>query len=892
MKVTAVLLLFAFSPLTALAQSTTGNLEGWIRDTSGAPAVGVNVAVTSPVLQGIRGVSSDERGFFRLIGLPTGEYTVKVHHVSFQSVTVENVRIWLGRTTTLAQMSLKPGSVEMDEVVVSGERRLLDPASVSSGANLPLKKFEVLPLDRNYRTIASLAPGADQSFYGDEVNIAGATGAENKYFIDGHDVTNWYNGLGGTNLPYNFVREVEVKTGGYEPEYRSSLGGTINVITYSGGNDFTGQAFGFWTNSDFSGAPQLAANEPPRGAFSQYDFGLAIGGPIVHDRLWFSAAFDPSYRNEDKRIPALGYYPAQSRALNFAGKLSWKASESLDITATVLGDPTTEESVGGPWFWGHYSPSSASNPDPFLVDVTQGGYSGQVDARYVAGQSLILQGSLSWIAWRQRYLPSTARGAAEAYFYDGATGTASGGTGEEVDITTSIPDVELSATALLGDHTVKAGLGYRRPLVDNTNTYFRITKNSDTDYRMAHYDLSGKAWTHSLSAFVQDSWTVDRSWRILAGLRWDGQFVMASNGELMMRILREIQPRVGIVFMPAGDETRKIFASAGRYQEDVMAYASTMYYIDGAYQRITRFNHDPRLDPTGGVTTMNAVATLPPEPEDLYGQYYDEVALGYEQLLARDLKIGVKGTYRTMRQAIDDAEAPPGTDQFFLANPGEGVLGEYPHPKREYSALELSLEKSWGSAFSVLASYVLSRTYGNWLGMYTQKSGTGGGKPNAAPQFDYLDLLDNNATGLLPNDRTHVFKVNAAYRFGVGLTCGASFLWESGTPLSEFAGTRGGGGNWVRNLVQRGSAGRMPSLWDLNIRLSYAPSFWNDARLQPRLIVDIMHLGSQRKAVVQEELHYLDTDDDGNPVFPNSTYGMPTKFQPPMSVRVGLEVSF
>lgn len=890
MNSTASLLLLVFVPLSVLAQSTTGNLEGWIRDATGSAIVGANVTVTSPDLQGVRGISTDERGFFRLLALPSGEYNVKLQHVSYQPVTYESIHIWLGKTTTLPEVKLQQSSVEMAEVVVLGERGLLDPTSASSGANLRLEKFEVLPLDRNYRSIASLVPGADQSYYGDEINIAGATGAENRYFIDGHDVTNWYNGVGGTNLPYNFVREVEVKIGGYESEYRSSLGGTINVVTYSGGNDFSGQAFGFFTNSDFSGQQQLAAKQPTNGAFSQYDFGVAFGGPVVIDRLWFFGAFDPSYRNEDKRVPGLGYYPAQSHALTFAGKLSWKVSEVLDITATVLGDPTTEKAVGGPWFWGHYSPSGSLNADPFLVDVTRGGYSAQIEMRDVASKNLILQGSLSWVTRRQKYQPSTERGSAEPYFYDGVTGTASGGTGEHVDITTSIPDAKFSGTALFGDHTVKAGIEYQRPLVDNINTYSRITKNSDTNYSAAHFDLSGKAWNHTLSAFVQDSWMIDRDLRVVGGLRWDGEFVVASNGESKMRMLRQFQPRIGIVFMPWGDESHKLFASAGRYEEDLMAYVSTLYYIDGAYQMITRFNHDPRQNSAGGYITANYVTKVPPGVEDLYGQYYDEVALGYEQLFGPDLKFTVKGTYRTIKQAIDDAEAPPGSEQFFLANPGEGVLSDYPYPRREYSALEVSVEKSWGSAINVLASYVLSRNYGNWLGLYYQEDASA--VPNGGPQFDYLDLLNKNATGLLPNDRTHVFKLNAAYRFAFGLTCGASFQWETGTPLSEYAGTRGGGGNWVQNLVPRGSAGRLPSLWDLNLRFAYSASFFNDARLRPRLILDVVHLGSQRQVVAQEELHYLDTDNNGNPIYPNATYGLPTIFQPPMSVRLGLEVNF
>jgi len=890
MKLIGTIVLILLLPVPLFSQSPTGNLEGWILDSNGAPIVGANVTVTSPELQGMRGASTDDRGFFRLLALPSGRYTAKVRHVSYQAATFEQVQIWLSKTTTLPEVKLQQSSVQVAEVVISGERPLVDPTSAMSGGNLPLDKFDDLPLDRNYRSIASLLPGANQSYYGDEVNIAGATGVENRYFINGNDVTDEFNGVGGTNLPYNFIREIEVKTGGFEPEYKGSLGGIVNVVTYSGGNDFSGQVFGFTTNSALSGGQRLAANVAPKGSSSQYDFGLAIGGPIVRDRLWFFAAYDPTSRNEDVRLPGLGYYPDQTKTQSFAGKLSWRATDALDITATVLGDPSTRKAVNSE-FWGHHTGLTVASADPFLEDLTTGGYSVQIDAKDVLNPGLLLQGSLSWTIGDRKYMPSTAGGAAEPFFYDAVTGTSSGGTGERVNIRTTIPEARFSCTALLDNHAVKAGVEYREVLLDNTNTFSRILENSDTDYERLDVNQSGKIKNYVPSAYLQDSWSVSRNVRVTGGVRWDALYLIASTGNLATRVLPPVQPRIGVVFMPGSDQSHKLFASFGRYAEDLMLYASTLYQIDSSYQLITQFDHDPRVNPSGGVVPWNPYSVLPPGVQNLKGQYYDEFTLGCEQLLTDDMKIAVKGTYRILKEAIDDAEvSPPGSGQYILGNPGEGALSDYPHPRREYSALEVSVERSWGSTFSLLASYVLSRNYGNYLGLYYQEFGAA--FPNAGPQFDYLALLDNNSTGLLPNDRTHVFKLNGSYRFDFGLTCAASFFWESGTPLSDYAANYGGGWNWVSNLVPRGSAGRLPSLWDLNFRLAYSPAFWTHAPLKPRLIMDFYHLGSQRQVVEQDELHYFDVDANGTPVDPSPTYGLPLRFQPPMSVRLGMEVSF
>ena len=91
----------------------------------------------------------------------------------------------------------------------------------------------------------ALSPMATESYYGDGLNLAGSTGWENVYYIDGNNVTDPMRSSSGTNLPYNFVKEIEIKNGGYEAEFGSSIGGIANIITHSGGNQFHGQVFGF-----------------------------------------------------------------------------------------------------------------------------------------------------------------------------------------------------------------------------------------------------------------------------------------------------------------------------------------------------------------------------------------------------------------------------------------------------------------------------------------------------------------------------------------------------------------------------------------------------------------------------------------------------------------------
>ena len=288
------------------AQQVTGNLEGRILDAEGKPLSAVNFTVTGPSLQGTRGDVSDRLGYFRILALPAGSYTVKVSHLAYHSVTYENIAVRLGKTSYLAEVRLQSKTIEMSEIVVSGAKPPIDPASTVSGDNLVAEEYEVLPEERNYRSITTLLPQANESFLGDEANFAGATGIENKYYIDGVDVTDPWRGLTGTSLHYNFVKEIEVRTGGYEAEHRSSLGGIVNVVTYSGGNEFHGEAFGFFANNRFAAEPRQGALEPNKGDFAQYDAGLSLGGPILRDKLWFFAAYNPTVEREEVDIPGTG----------------------------------------------------------------------------------------------------------------------------------------------------------------------------------------------------------------------------------------------------------------------------------------------------------------------------------------------------------------------------------------------------------------------------------------------------------------------------------------------------------------------------------------------------------------------------------------------------------
>ena len=112
--------------------------------------------------------------------------------------------------------------------------------------------------------------------------------------------------------------------------------------------------------------------------------------------------------------------------------------------------------------------------------------------------------------------------------------------------------------------------------------------------------------------------------------------------------------------------------------------------------------------------------------------------------------------------------------------------------------------------------------------------------------------------------------------------------YESGTPINDFA--PGPTMGFPIFLVPRGSAGRTPALWNLDLRLSYDVPVAQVARTQ--VILDLLHIGNPRRAVTVDEAHYTTQDEGGNPATPNPMYKRATAYQSPMAVRLGMQIDF
>jgi hypothetical protein len=885
MRLAVLVMVYAWIVRDARAQRVTGAVEGWVSDSGGVALETVAIVALGRGGRPLGTAISDPRGHFRIGALPVGRCTILLRRLGYRPTRIERVPVRLGATVGLGMIRLEAGALTLPPVLVLAEAPLLDPTTTAAGGNLPSELFEALPVDRNSHALPGLLPQANLSHYGDEVNIAGSSGPENVYYVDGVNVTDPYRASTSGDLPYNFIKEVEVRTGGYEAEYGRALGGVVNVITRSGENAFRGEGFGYFTGSALGGAWRRGLADADVDASAEYDAGLALGGPIMRDRLWFFTAYNRAVATQDLRVPGFPVQRDRRRSHLFAAKLDWLPRTGTGLTLTVLGDPSRQRLIA-PAFTAYGSPTGLDNIDPFLGKVRQGGMAVSLRASHRVDRQFLIESVLSRFGRDEIRRGATERGRREPLVQDLETGRWSGGFGDNSDHHSVRLAIKVSGTWSPRAHLLKAGLEYEDNRLDAAIHFTDpgiLIRLNDTTYQSVYLITRGTVHNRVVSGFLQDSWLATPHLRLNAGLRWDGQYLIGADGRLAQRITDGVQPRIGLILQPAGSGS-KLFASFGRFYEQLPLFASATWWHTPLRNGVYFFDGDPRTGRAPHDSLDSGSHDILPEVPGLRGQHFDEVTVGLEQVLGGRLRAGVRGVHRRLREVIDDGLAPT-TRERILGNPGRARLDFLPRPRRSYYALELTLRWRGGRVLDVAMSYVLSRNRGNYTGLYDHDVGFA--SPNGKTNPDLAEQA-TNGDGLLPNDRTHVLKLYGVHRLAFRLTVGAIFTWQSGTPLNEFGATTLPA-HFV-NLRPRGTVGRTPPLRDLSLRFTYhIPA---GRGLMAPVSLELLHVASARRPLTLDQVHYSALDAEGRQTAANPNYLKPTRYQPPMLARLGVTLQF
>ncbi len=228
---------------SSFAQEINGSIEGDVKDSQGAVVPGVTVTIESKgATTGYRQkVVSATDGRFFVKQVPPGFYVVTTEETSgFGKITIDNVRVEVGRTLTL-EVVVKPGVSETVDVT-STDTATIDSTGSQIQTNISSQQIENIPAGTSFDSLLRLSPATRQEGKSGGFQVDGASGSENSFIVDGLDVSNFKsNTLNGVNnIPTFLVQELSVKSSGFDAEFGGATGGVISVVTKGGSNTFTG----------------------------------------------------------------------------------------------------------------------------------------------------------------------------------------------------------------------------------------------------------------------------------------------------------------------------------------------------------------------------------------------------------------------------------------------------------------------------------------------------------------------------------------------------------------------------------------------------------------------------------------------------------------------------
>ena len=288
---TLVLFLLLLFPLSALAQTTISTIEGTIKDAQGSVVSGAQIAIKSPAMGIERTATSDANGFYRVTALPAGNYSLTISHSGFSTRTFDDIELTVNRTLTL-DIPLEVGAVQ-EQVDVIGYAQLLNPTTSSTGATVTPEQIKGMPVNgRNYLDLMQLVPGVvinRQANVGSDnaTPVLGERSGNNNFLIDGQPNKDTVNGGAASQFNQETIAEFQVLTAGFRAEFGQASGAVVNVITRSGGNAYHGLASIFFRNNVFDSSNSLDTTKDEAPFLQRWDYSLALGGPIVKDKVFF-----------------------------------------------------------------------------------------------------------------------------------------------------------------------------------------------------------------------------------------------------------------------------------------------------------------------------------------------------------------------------------------------------------------------------------------------------------------------------------------------------------------------------------------------------------------------------------------------------------------------------
>lgn len=304
-RITSLLavVLAAASVALGQAQSNAADLQGTVKDSTGAVVTTATVTARNASTNTSRSATTNEDGFYRIINLPPGDYEVTVEAANFKKLVMPVVSVTVGQAAEL-NPTLQPGEITESVTISDATAEIVETSRTAVSTTIDQQRINNLPInERNYLSFAltTSTVGRDNGrpigpAPTTGLNFGGQRGRSNLVQVDGADNTDNSVNAAKSTVSQEAVQEFQVVTNSFAPEFGRSAGGVVNVVTKSGTKELHGNIFGFLRHRSFQARNAFAPVEDP--PFTRSQYGFTIGGPFNPDHTFFFFAFEQRRRNE------------------------------------------------------------------------------------------------------------------------------------------------------------------------------------------------------------------------------------------------------------------------------------------------------------------------------------------------------------------------------------------------------------------------------------------------------------------------------------------------------------------------------------------------------------------------------------------------------------------
>ncbi len=932
---------------TAAWAGETGSISGTVKDSNGLGVPGAAVNVKGA--QAPRDTVTGSGGAFKFAVLLPGSYVVTAELKGLGTAS-QQVKVFVDND---AQLTLVLVQTTKTEVVVTGAAAEIDKKASEVNFNFTDNVIKDLPLSRTYEGVLKIVPGVAASSGQGFVSMSGGTRQDNKYLLDGVNITNPGYGFLGVDTNQLDIADFNVKKGGISAEFGRTSGAMINAVTKSGTNQIAGTVLVNVSPSSFQSNNAFGTTQDT----STYNGQANLGFPILKDALFgyvSGAYYDTTVSGQSATIGGITTTQPDSKSHSgdYFGKLTGFVGQSLLVNAGFRALPAKSTDQ----FNSVYDAPTAA----YGADTTN--YVGNLSVDWFASKDTILEAKFVSLQENDTSVgqtllapfspmtinPCKTAPALKCYDNLGAYGSygdparngGNSGINEFQETGDRYKRNEIKATLSqyfdLGStqHQVKVGGGYE----DDTNDTVRATNGwglwatgqtcpasvcgaSYSNTSRARYYTSQptqNSLARTYSAFIQDTITLKNLTIYVGVLTNKDDFAQmcpagsvcgptgtpAETSDTRFNFMtfnwsQQIQPRLGITWNANLIEGDKFYSTYGEYagmdqKSTARSFAPFRIRQDQAY-----FCGTPAgcgSTPYGGYLGSQYRGSSGGKliPTDLKPPHYQEFILGYSAAATKDVTFDVYYQYRNMKNAFEDTGIGANiydSNTYF----GSFQAANFPDARRVYRAVTLDVSKRYADRWYADANITYSKLSGNFDEDYGLALFNTSSFLEDEPGY-YTN--DPNRYGLLRQDRPIIFKLMGTYDLPFGVTVGGFFRYQSGTPWEARGATPSTSDG---RYLEPAGTNRL-SGWttvDLLAAYTFKPSDSLGIRLEAR----VSNIFDTQTVLSVNSTKYLDPYVDGPPASsptygaqgtsqPNPLYGTPTSWAAPRRFVLSARLDF